>query len=702
MTSKAQSAKTSSLNSVSGDAHRRKRLGQYFTGDPLSKLLVAIADGAHCRSAIDPMCGSGDMLAAVNRAAPEAELAGIEIDPVAYELCSSRFSGIVNTPQLIRDNAFSWATISRLPKTSFDLVITNPPYVRYQSFAGNSQRNSEALPQSESIRRGLIEIAKNLSGIEDKDRDIFISIILGYSGLSDLAVPSWILCSMLTTIGGRLAMVVPESWLNRNYAYPIHYLLLKLFRIHCVVEDANRAWFDEAQVKTTLIVAERVPRADDIKSACAAQNYFHVAVPVSAITQGSVVAGAFPGAENAEIEFAEMLSGLSNNNGVSTPPELSITRRDLNGKLSDLIATSQDEDWFQACEPQIHDLAHVRGASDTPRIPQALLDLLPIGSSDSLTTIEALGATVGQGLRTGANDFFYCDLISETQDQCLIAPGEVFGFSPLFVPRESVRTVLRKQSELGDGYVIETGSLSGRVLVLERFVHPADWIPTTSTRLAGLEEEPTRVLMPPSLAAFVDAAAQKNVGSMEHPMFIPKMSAVRTNQTKHTGDSAVDRYWYMLPQFAKRHIPDLLIPRVNHLHPRVVMNSPERVIVDANFSTIWIRSNALLKAPALLACLNSSWITAAMELSASILGGGALKLEATHLKRLPIPALSAQQWTELAVLGNRLVFETDVAKALTEINQLIGHVLFGSENAPTAMAGLDRLKEQSLAARRKR
>lgn len=57
----------------------RRELDLYFTGDPLAKLLVAIAGGSRCRSAIDPMCGSGDMLAAVNEAAPEAELAGIEI-----------------------------------------------------------------------------------------------------------------------------------------------------------------------------------------------------------------------------------------------------------------------------------------------------------------------------------------------------------------------------------------------------------------------------------------------------------------------------------------------------------------------------------------------------------------------------------------------------------------------------------------------
>ena len=34
-------------------------------------------------------------------------------------------------------------------------------------------------------------------------------------------------------------MVVPEAWLSRDYAHPIQYLLLKLFRIRYVVEDAH-------------------------------------------------------------------------------------------------------------------------------------------------------------------------------------------------------------------------------------------------------------------------------------------------------------------------------------------------------------------------------------------------------------------------------------------------------------------------------
>ena len=55
-------------------------------------------------------------------------------------------------------------------------------------------------------------------------------------------------------------MVVPEAWLTRDYAAVVQYLLLRWFRIEFIVEDTHAAWFPDAQVKTTLLVARRISR----------------------------------------------------------------------------------------------------------------------------------------------------------------------------------------------------------------------------------------------------------------------------------------------------------------------------------------------------------------------------------------------------------------------------------------------------------
>lgn len=687
------------------NVERRKRLGQYFTGDKLARLLTLIAKRDQCFTAIDPMCGSGDIIAAVMSIVPPARVVGIEIDPNVMALCANRFKKETqNIPYLIEGNAFSWEIISRLPFPSFDLVITNPPYVRYQSLAGNRRDSELDLPGAESIRHGLLEVAQGLSGLTDEDREIFISIIKGYSGLSDLAVPSWILCAMLTAMGGSLAMVVPESWLSRDYAHPIHYLLLKLFRIRWVIEDAHSIWFEDALVKTNLIVAQRIPQAENIIASCSGRSYLHVTLPSSTIDSRSIVGGLYPDSKDPDVTFAQQLVRWDTGKNIVCPDNISLTRRSLQNKFAELVAASSKSKWLRYCEPTLTKLACnlVNRKSGGIMIPQALFDLLQHDTCD-FTTLEMLGGKVGQGLRTGANAFFYCDLISEMEDGCLVRPGKILGIQNTFLPKEVLQHVLRKQNEVSNGYQLDQSKLQGRVLILENFVHPDELRKMDGKSKDEIVEMSGRRVMPQTLAAFVTAAGRTNIGTKENPKFIPQLSAVRTNETKKKGnDDATVRYWYMLPPLARRHLPDLFVPRINHLHPKVMMNSFPRTVIDANFSTIWLEPGAVVDAYALLSFLNSSWALVAMELIATVMGGGALKLEAAHLRKLPIPVLSSEQWAVLSALGRSLTSGQKVPEILFQINWLIGLAVFGEERAESALKTIEKIKIEKLATRQKK
>lgn len=678
----------SAAPSLLKDEARRKRLGQYFTGKRLARLLVALSQPRRLCSAIDPMCGSGDMLAAVRQVAPKVELAGIEFDHHAMKACASRLGSEGAQFQLIRGNAFSWDTISHLSRFKFDLVITNPPYVRYQSLAGIT--GEDGVPSGEAVRQGLLEVARSMDDLDEGDRKIFLSLIKNYSGLSDLAVPSWILCSMLVGVGGNLAMVVPESWLNRNYAHPIHYLLLKLFRIRWVIEDAGRAWFDSASVKTTLMVATRKPRAANIKTACEGRSYLHVTVPAAAGDNRSVVGNIFPHESDPNVAFADALSRL--NSGVSTEAVygLQITRRSLESKFADLAGVSSRAKWFINCEPEYHE-GQLALVHDSARLPQALLDLMP---TKACTTLDALGVKVGQGLRTGANDFFYVDLIAGAGDLCIVAPGKTLRLPSVTLPEGALLPVLRKQSEVMGRYVLNSLSLSGRVLILKNYVHPDDL-----NRMGGEGVGSDRKVMPPGMAAYVTAAAQINVGTPAAPRFVPQLSAVRTNETKPGAKGLKARFWYMLPPLAKRHLPELFVPRVNYLHPRVMMNACNPVVIDANFSTIWVQGEGVVDTHALLAFLNSTWAIAVMELTAAVMGGGALKLEATHLRRLPVPQFTADQWVHLSALGRMLAKEGDVSGVLDDIDREVSLAVFGPEAGAAEVAVLRKIKDEKLEAR---
>src|SRR5260370_31482073 len=82
-------------------------------------------------------------------------------------------------------------------------------------------------------------------------------------------------------------------------------------------------------------------------------------------------------------------------------------------------------------------------------------------------SLAELEVNVSQGLRTGANQFFYVDHIGDTQQEAVVAPHPIFGIMQLRVPRDAILPVLRKQSELGETFQLETCKLSGRVLALQ-------------------------------------------------------------------------------------------------------------------------------------------------------------------------------------------------------------------------------------------
>jgi hypothetical protein len=162
-------------------------------------------------------------------------------------------------------------------------------------------------------------------------------------------------------------------------------------------------------------------------------------------------------------------------------------------------------------------------------------------------------------------------------------------------------------------------------------------------------------MMPDSLASFVHLAAHTTYGRSQRAKRIPELSAVATNvRPARTGQNAQPpRFWYMLPDFTRRHLPDAFVARINQDIPWVVANLAPPILIDANFSTFW-SEDGFWPPLAMVGLLNSSWARACMEAVGTPMGGGALKLEATHLRRLPIPHLKEGEIHQLAQLGKHL------------------------------------------------
>lgn len=663
---------------------RRKRLGQYFSGQPVSRLLAALATSKSIRSVVDPMAGRGDLLIAANNLIPNIErLDGIEIDPIAYHECQQVLASTMRSKaSCFLGSAFDPKILAGLDTEGYDLVITNPPYVRYQA-QKNSVGQIPGLPSALEVRNGLRQCIDVLKTLSDEDKRNFGSLITGYSGLSDLAVPSWLLCGALVKPGGTLAMVVPDTWLNRDYASVVQYTLLRWFRIEFVVEDQHAAWFPDALVKTTLLVAKRVARKHSIGD-WKDEAYLHIAIPSTLANQDSLFGRSELGKKSQpEVVFAKAAWAVLKGNADSIMEGVFWQRVPLADKARSVVTLSARETWINTLEPSM-----ITDDLPTAVIPSSFANWFD--GFRQFCTLKELGVTVGQGLRTGANDFFYADCEASSKEGTVLQLSKLFECKYLLVPNDSVRPVIRKQSDLDEFLLIKPEILRGRVFALQKYALPED------AREAKCKP------MPEALAAHVHVASTTPVGDEHDAKLIPSLSAVATNVRKADPTKGTPaRFWYMLPDFALRHRPDLLLARVNSASPRVFLNPKRTSLVDANFSTLWLDEESNISVHAVCAMLNSSLAKALYEMTATVMGGGALKLEATHIRALPIPKISASAWVHLDALGQALVksAEKDEATIMSQIDKTICSEIFGARKSADKLADLYKTIKQRRSAR---
>lgn len=671
---------------------QRKRLGQFFTGLPLGRLLAHLALGSEPAAILDPMAGNGDLLDAAASSAQERGIAtlqldGIEVDDDTAAFCQQRAAVLASRlddlkSSIVAGSAFNPAAIRQLRPDGYDLVITNPPYVRYQSQKGDRDGGA-------AIREGLVAIVDDrLAGGE---RAIWRDIAEGYSGLADLSVPAWILAAILTRPGGRLAIVAPATWRSRDYADIVRYMLLRFFALEFVVEDTQPGWFSDAMVRTNLIVARRLTAAEAAvplsdRTSWTKARWLQIA-PQAASAE-SLVGRAFP-EPRPDAAFAMWARS-------SGPPIAHVENRDfaLLDEWKTLEHRAHRKVWFKNAEG-ISAPAAVRRQTHSAVVPEAFRALLPAGSvSGALQTLTEAQISVSQGLRTGCNRFFYVTVLAQHSDgTATVEASASFRRQRFRIPQAALRPVLHRQSDVV-GFV--RGQLpNSRVLDLSHWVLPEDQDTVLQHKLAYRNEgRASPQVMPEELAAYVRRASLLALDPSSPTRLIPDLSAVRTNVKKPRAPDRAPAFWYMLPPFSARHSPAIFVPRVNHGTPAASPNTLPPILIDANFSTLWSKGPKWTNR-GLYSLFSSIWCRAAMEAFGTPLGGGALKLEATHIRQIPIPAFSEADCRKLDVLGQRLA-RSDLS-ALPDIDQLVLATAFPSASE-ASLKGYARSIEAQLRA----
>lgn len=172
-----------------------KESGAYYTPSEVVITLMSWAAKSPHDRFLDPSCGDGRFLQGHRNSV------GIEQDPVAAQAAMKRAPWAL----IHEGDFFTWAAETT---ERFDVVGGNPPFIRYQTFSGETRKRAMALCAKLGAH---------------------------FSGLSSSWAPFLVASASLLEPGGRMAFVVPAEIGHAPYAAPLlEYLIGNFSTVHVV------------------------------------------------------------------------------------------------------------------------------------------------------------------------------------------------------------------------------------------------------------------------------------------------------------------------------------------------------------------------------------------------------------------------------------------------------------------------------------
>lgn len=239
----------------------QKLRGGYYTPKPIADFLARWAIRSATSTVLEPSLGDGNILTAAAKrlrdlgAAPHDivdQLFGVELDPDEAEKAICHIQTTLNdfSPQHIHIGDFFGYAEQRLfdtpvlrdiltPTMTFDAIVGNPPFIRYQNFP----------EELRSIAVHLMECA----GFKP-------------SKLMNTWLPFLLISSHLLNENGRLGMVIPAELFQVNYAAEARQFLSDFFPRLGII-TFKQLVFPDIQQEVVLLLAEKGGETSGIRVA---------------------------------------------------------------------------------------------------------------------------------------------------------------------------------------------------------------------------------------------------------------------------------------------------------------------------------------------------------------------------------------------------------------------------------------------------
>lgn len=221
-----------------------KLRGGYYTPQPVADWLARWAIRSEADHVLEPCCGDGAFVAAAAGmlrhrktlfAQHGSQLVAIELLQAEAEKARARCPDIA---EVLSGDFFHW--LEQCQSATFDVVLGNPPFIRYQNFPEPSRTKAMCF----MVRQGLQP-----------------------NRLTNTWVPFVVAATALLKAGGRFGMVLPAELLQVSYAAQLRRYLADSFE-RITIFACNEMFFDRAEQEVVLVAAEGKLPAPDPRNRC--------------------------------------------------------------------------------------------------------------------------------------------------------------------------------------------------------------------------------------------------------------------------------------------------------------------------------------------------------------------------------------------------------------------------------------------------
>jgi adenine-specific DNA methylase len=206
----------------------RKARGAFFTPDALTRFITDWAVRSPTDQVMEPSAGDAAFLVEAARRLIELgndtpTVAGVEIHEHSVRVAQDRVAAAGGVAEITHSDFFLVP-----PTPTYDAVIGNPPYIRYQDFTGEARTRSRAAALGAGV---------------------------ALNGLASSWAAFTVQSALFLRPGGRMGLVLPAELLSVNYAAPVRQFLFDRFACIELVLFTEQV-FPDAEADVVLLLAD--------------------------------------------------------------------------------------------------------------------------------------------------------------------------------------------------------------------------------------------------------------------------------------------------------------------------------------------------------------------------------------------------------------------------------------------------------------